>query len=94
MVTLRSNNSEKSFTTIKKTADFGRTFSRGADGFQLYDVSGTDLFIATLTFAAPIQIYKQGTFPTDDFIKVTIADDLTSGIAEFDFVGFGFERDF
>ena len=94
LVTIRSNDSEITFPAITTTEDFASFFSRGASDFNLFDVSGTDYFRATLSFTAPFQVYKQGTFNTDDFIKVTIQDDLSSGIVQFKFIGFGFERDF
>ncbi len=94
LVTIRSNNSEVTFPAIQSTEDFASFFSRGPSDFDFFDVSGTDYFRSTLTFAAPFQLFKQGTFAADDFIKITIQDDLTSGISEFRFIGFGFERDF
>lgn len=94
VVTIRSNNSEISFPAILTTEDFGSYFARGSSDFDVYDVSGTDYFRATLSFSAPFQLYKQDTFNIDDFIKITINDDLTSGISRFQFIAFGFERDF
>lgn len=94
LVTIRSNNSEITFPAIKATEDFASLFSRGASDFEVYDVSGTDYFRASLSFTAPFQLFKQATFATDDFIKISIRDDLTSGLSQFRFIGFGFERDF
>lgn len=94
LVTVRSNDAEVSFPAIKTTEDFASFFSRGTSDFDLFDVAGTDYFRATLSFAAPFQLFKQGTFSTDDFIKVTIRDDLSSGLSSFQFIGFGFEREF
>ena len=94
LVTIRSNDSEITFPAISATEDFASYFSRGESDFDLFDVSGTDYFRATLSFTAPFQLYKQGTFATDDFIKIAIQDDLSSGIQRFQFIGFGFEREF
>jgi hypothetical protein len=94
LITIRSNDSEITFPEIRTTEDFFSLFSRGASDSDLYDVSGTDYFRSTLSFAAPFQLYKQGTFATDDFIRIRIQDDLSSGISSFKFVGFGFEREF
>lgn len=95
LVTIRSNNSQISFPAIKTTEDFGSYFSRGSgNNFEVFDVSGTDYFRATLSFTAPFQLFKQGTFGTDDFIEVSIRDNLTSGLVRFQFIAFGFERDF
>lgn len=94
LLTIRSNNSEITFPAIKTTEDFASFFSRGPSDFDLFDVAGTDYFRATLTFPAPFQLYKAGTFATDDFIRVTIQDDLSAGLVQFKLVGFGFEREF
>lgn len=93
-VTIRSNDSEITFPSIHTTEDFASIFSRGPSDFDVYDVSGTDYFRATLNFTAPFQLFKVGTFPTDDFIKVTVQDNISSGIVQFRFIGFGFEREF
>ncbi len=94
LVTIRSRDAEVDFPEILATEDFASFFSRGPSDFDLFDVSGTDYFRATLTFAAPFQLYKQGTFSQDDFIRVRIRSDLSSGLSQFKFIGFGFERDF
>lgn len=94
LVTIRSNNSQITFPAIRATEDFGSVFARGASDFNVFDVSGTDYFRATLSFTAPFQLFKQGTFGTDDFIEVAIRDDLSSGLVRFRFIAFGFEREF
>lgn len=93
-VTIRSNNSEITFPAILATEDFASYWSRGPSDFDVFDVSGTDYFRATLNFEAPFQLFKQGTFSTDDFIRVRVRDNLATGISRFQFIGFGFEREF
>lgn len=94
LMTIRSNNSQVDFPAIKTSEDFASYFSRGPSDFNFFDVSGTDYFRATLTFPIPFQLFKKDTFSTDDFIRIRIQDDLTSGITRFQFIAFGFERDF
>ncbi len=94
MVKIRSNDSEIIFPLVTTTEDFASIFSRGPSDFDLFDVAGTDYFRSTLTFAAPFQLFKQGTFSTDDFISITVRDDLSVGLTQFRFIGFGFEREF
>ena len=94
VLTIRSRDSQVEFPSIHTTEDFGSIFSRGPSDFDVFDVSGTDYFRATLTFAAPFQLFKQGTFATDDFLEISIMDDLTSGMVQFRAIAFGFERDF
>mgnify|MGYP003641032423 CR=1 FL=1 len=94
LLTIRSRDSQITFPAILTTEDFGSFFSRGPSDYDVYDVSGTDYFRATLTFAAPFQLYKQGTFATDDFLEVVIQDNLSTGLTQFKAIAFGFERDF
>ena len=94
LVTIRSNDDEVEFPLIMNTEDFFSFFSRGPSDKDFDDVAGADYFRATLSFTAPFQVFKEGTFATDDFIKITVQDDLSSGISQFKFIGFGFEREF
>ncbi len=94
MVKIRSRDSEITFPDILTTEDFASLFSRGPSDFDLFDVAGTDYFRSTLNFTAPFQLFKQGTFSQDDFISITIQDPLNSGLVQFRFIGFGFEREF
>lgn len=94
LLTIRSRDAQITLPAIVTTEDFGSFFSRGPSDFDVYDVSGTDYFRATLTFAAPFQLFKQGTFATDDFLEVTIQDNLSTGLSQFKAIAFGFERDF
>lgn len=93
-VTIRSNNAEFVFPLLKSTEDFKNNFSLGSDNFAYFRVPGTDHADATLSFPAPIQLFRQGTFGTDDFIRVRIQDDLNSGLSLFNFRAFGFTREF
>lgn len=94
LVTIRSNNAEFNFPLLRFTEDFKNNFGLGSGFFNLYDVSGTDHADATLSFPAPIQLYRQGTFGSDDFIRVRIQDDLSSGLTKFNLRAFGFTREF
>lgn len=93
-VTIRSNDAEFTFPAFKTTHSFISDFCLGEDNFYLFDGSGADLARCTLSFPAPIQLYKQGTFATDDFIRVRIRDDLSSGMTLFNLRAFGFTREF
>lgn len=93
LVTIRSNNSEIDLPLLDTTEDFLDFFSFGPDNFNLFIQAGQDTCRATLTFEVPFQLFKQGTFGTDDFIRVRIQDDLTSGLIDMKALVFGFERD-
>lgn len=79
---------------IKSTEDYKNKFALGSGAnFRFDDVAGTDQMLAVLTLAAPFPIRVCGTYPTDDQVEVKIQDDLSSGIASFEFIGFGFYKE-
>lgn len=74
---IKGENQVKELPLIKETGDFQGKFNW--DGtFQLLAGAGPDSFVATLKFSAPIVIKKIGTYPTDDYIKVIIQDNLST----------------
>lgn len=91
---IRSNDSEFIFPALKATENFLNEFAFGPDNFNVFIQSGTDQCRATLTFGAPFQLFKSGTFTTDDFLSVTIQDNLSSGLTSFKALVSGFFRDF
>ena len=55
-----------------------RKFTRGgAANFSLHTTPPTDDFLAVRPSVGSIPILRQGTFDVDDFVRVTIEDDLT-----------------
>lgn len=94
LVTIRSNNSEFTFPALQTTEDILDNFSLGTDNFDLFIQAGADQIRATLTFSTPFQLFKQGTFATDDFVRIRIQDNITSGISKLSGVAFGFKREF
>lgn len=91
---LRSNNSELKFPPIRKTDDFLGVFAYGEENFNLFIQQGGDILRATLSFDAPVQLAKAGTFPIDDFIKVCVCDNLSSGLLSLNAMAVGFRREF
>jgi len=79
---------------ITTTAEFNNKFVFGAGStFDFFDVSGTDQMQATFLFENPFPIRVCGAFTVDDEVKVTIQDDLDSGLAVFEFISFGFRKE-
>ena len=80
---------------IQTTEDFKNKFAFGTGANWVLDlVSGTDQFRATWIFINPFPLRAIGTFGVDDFINITINDNLvTGGITELEFVAIGFEKD-
>jgi len=94
-IQIQSENIVTTLPTLFSTADFKNKFAfgGGAEGFRLDIASGRDDFIAVFTFANPFLLRVAGTFTTDDHIKVTVNDDLSSKPAELEFWVKGFEKE-
>lgn len=93
-ITVKSDNNIFTFPLIKKTEDFKNRFSTtpGSD-FRIDIQSGTDQFIAAFKPTQPFPVRAQGTFTTDDFMRVRIQDNISSGISELECSAFGFEKE-
>ena len=94
-IEIKSDNIVTTFPNLKSTEDFKNKFSfgQGAGGFSLDVEAGGDAFLAVYDFKNPFIIRVAGTFSTDDYIKITISDDLSSGINSFQFIAKGFEKE-
>lgn len=95
LVEIRSDEEVLDFPLIKSTEDFKNKWALGSGAnFKLHLVSGTDQFLAVLLFDNPFPLRKAGTFQGgDDYIKVFIRDNISSGLAELEFLAFGFKRE-
>ena len=93
VVTGQSDGETFSFDAIKTTDDFKNEWNFGQT-FELFDQPGLASFTASLTLSTPFPIRATGTFTIDDFVTVTVQDDLDSvSIDELEFQAFGFRRD-
>jgi hypothetical protein len=74
------------FPPIKTTQQFDAHFSWG-DGrsYELIFASGNDSMVARYGVSQPFLIKKQGTYATDDYIKVTVSDNI-SQVADLNFL--------
>jgi hypothetical protein len=95
LIEIKSDNIITPFPILYTTASIKNKFSfgQGATGFALDIASGRDDFLGVFTFANPFIIRVAGTFTTDDFIRVTVRDNLTSTQAQLEFWAKGFEKD-
>ena len=91
-VAIKTDDNLITLPLIKTTEDFKNVFASTPSDFKIDIQSGADQFIATLQPALSFPLRPAGTFTTDDFIKITIQDDLTSGISQLEALGVGFER--
>lgn len=93
---IKSDNVITTFPIIYATEDFKNKFAAlGGDAanFSLFLTPGGDEMLAVLKFANPFVIRAAGTFTTDDYIKVEIRDDISSGLLRFNFRAKGFEKE-
>lgn len=93
-VEIKSDDSSIILPLYKTTEDFKNKFAFGtAANFRIDIQSGSDGILAVFTFDNPFAVRATGTYVVDDYVKVTIQDNLTSGIAKFEFLAKGFEKD-
>ena len=92
-VQIKSDNQTTTLPMIKTTEDFKNKFAFGSGANFRIDVqAGADQFLAVLLFENPFPIRVAGAFPSDDFLKITINDNLSTGIIELELLSFGFRR--
>ena len=88
-VEVKSNDIIFTLPLIKTTDDFLNKFAFGTGrSAGVEQASGEDYFVASFIPAAPFIIKQAGTFVTDDYIKVTVQDNLTQ-INYFEFIAAG-----
>lgn len=97
-VEIKSDNIVTTFPALKSTEDFKNRWAalsgRGSN-FRIDVQAGKDEMLAILTFENPFILKVSGTFGVgnDDYIKVTINDDISTGNSRFDFAARGFEKE-
>ena len=97
-VTIKSDNITTAFLPLRTTADFKNRWAALSGTMATWELSteaSADEGTAILSFANPFIIKVAGAFGVgnDDFIRVDINDDITSGNAKFDFLVRGFEKE-
>jgi hypothetical protein len=94
LVEAKSDDAVTQLPLLYSTDDLKHKFSFGpGSGFQLHVQAGRDDFMASFRFSASVPIRKVGTYTTDDYIKVSIRDNLTAGIQTLEFIAIGFQEE-
>lgn len=96
LIEIKSDNIITTLPLLFNTADIKNKFSLGqgdATGFKLEQASGRDEFLGVFKFANPFIMRVQGTFSTDDYIKVVVQDNLSATQSELEFLAKGFEKE-
>lgn len=90
----QSNGEMATMPLIKATEDFKNKFAFGSgSNFRIDIQAGADQFLAVFIPETPIVLKKTGSFTIDDYIKITIQDNLSSSLSEFEAIARGFLRE-
>ena len=93
-VEVKSDDQYKQFPLIKSTEDFKNLFSfPSGNDFRIDVQSGADQIISIFKPDVSSVLRKLGTFSTDDYVKITIQDDLTSGVSQLEAISEGFTKE-
>lgn len=93
LINIKENDVMTTMPLLKTTEDIKNKFSfGGADNFSIDIQSGGDQFVASFIPQGAIELKPVGTFVTDDYIKITVQDNLTSVASEFEFIVIGYLR--
>ena len=93
LVSFKSNDVIVNREPIKTTGDLLDLHAEDPDNFVIYFASGADKFTAVLEFSVPLELRPQGEFVTDDYLTISIRDNL-SGILQLRAIVNGFNREF
>jgi len=89
VVEVKSQDTVFQFVPIKNTNEFDAHFSHGPGrSFRITYASGNDAMVARFSPRNPFIIKKQGTYATDDYIKVIVQDNI-SQVGYLAFLAFG-----
>lgn len=79
LIEIKSEDTIFQFIPIRNTIEFDTLFAFGTGGeFQLITSSSVDAIAAKFSPSSPFRVCKQGTYTTDDYVKVIIQDDISS----------------
>ncbi len=95
LIEIKSDDILTTLPLIKSTEDFKNRFaalSGTGAAFRIDVQSGSDEILAILEFENPFIMRQTGTFTIDDYIKISIRDQLNN-IARLDFAARGFEKE-
>lgn len=93
VVSFKTNDIMITRAPIKTTDDFLDLHAEDPDNFVVYFASGDDKFTAVLEFGSPLELRPQGEFPTNDYLTITINDNLNN-INQLRAIVDGFTREF
>jgi len=93
-ITFKSNDFMAEREPIKTTDDLLDFHAEDPDNFAVFIQAGGDKFTAVLEFKSPLELRPQGEFAADDYITISIRDNLTSGTSQLRAIVSGFNREY
>lgn len=95
LIEIKSDDIITQLPVIYTTDDFKHKFAFGqGSGFQLNVQAGRDDFMSSFNFETTFPLRKSGTFAGgDDYIKVTVRDNLSAGLLLLEFIARGFKKE-
>lgn len=96
LIEIKTDNEVVSLPTLKTTEDLKDKFAFGSgDNFQLYIQAGGDSFLAVFISASPFPLRKAGSFGAgfDDYLRLTVRDNLTTVAQTLECLVFGYSRE-
>lgn len=92
-VSFKSNDITVTREPLKTTDDLLDLHAGDPDNFVVFFASGADKLSAVLEFSPPLELRPQGEYVNNDYIRVTVNDNLTS-VSQLRVVIDGFNREF
>lgn len=93
-ISFKSNNFSATREPVKTTDDLLDFHAEDPDNFTLFIQAGGDKFTAVLEFGSPLELRPQGEFALNDFIRISVRDNLTAGTLQLRAIVNGFNREF
>lgn len=93
VVSFKSNDITVSRNALRTTDDLLDLHAEDPDNFVVYFASGADKFTAVLNFSPPLELRPQGEYVNNDYIRITVNDNLT-GVTQLRAIVDGFNREF
>ena len=94
VVSFKTNDILVTRASLRTTDDIDDKHARNPSNFRLSVQSGGDKYIAVLEFGTPVELRPQGEFTTDDYLRITVNDNVVTGIIALTGVVEGFNREF
>jgi len=93
-VSFKSNDFSATREPLKTTDDLLDFHAEDPDNFVLFIQSGGDKFTAVLEFGSPLELRPQGEFSLDDYLTISIRDNLSAGNLQLRAIVSGFNREY